>query len=143
MPKDNCVVCREVSGDIDLPGGHLQSGEFALAFHIPPLDGGEVYLGHLLIAPKRHAADFGDLDESEASQIGVFIARCTRALKGAGAERVYVATIGHAIDHLHVHLLPRWSETPADVPWHSVDDWSGARRGDVSQVTAFVAHLNI
>jgi diadenosine tetraphosphate (Ap4A) HIT family hydrolase len=55
---------------------------------------------------------------------------------------VYVTTIGHSSNHLHVHLLPRWPGTPADIPWHSVDDWAGARRGDFDQATAFVAHLS-
>ena len=141
MAIDDCVVCREVRGDIEVPGGPLQSGDVALAFHIPPIGGADVYLGHLLVVPKRHAADFGDLDEREASQIGVFMSQCMRALRSAGAERVYVATIGHGSDHLHVHLLPRWPDTPADVPWHSVDDWDGARRGDFDEASALVAQL--
>ena len=35
MAIDDCVVCREVRGDIEVPGGPLQSGDVALAFHIP------------------------------------------------------------------------------------------------------------
>jgi diadenosine tetraphosphate (Ap4A) HIT family hydrolase len=136
-----CVVCQEVSGDIAVPGGPLQSGESALACHIPPLDGGDVYFGHLLVVPKRHVSDFAGLDEREASEMGVFMSRCTRALKYAGADRVYVATIGHAIDHLHIHLLPRWPDTPPEIPWHSVDDWSGARRVDFSHAAAFVTQM--
>lgn len=119
----------------------MHSGEFALAVHIPPLEGGDVYLGHLLVVPRRHVADFGGLDVSEASEIGVFMSRCTRALRRAGAENVYVATIGHSFDHLHVHLLPRWPGTPKEIPWHSVDDWSGARRVEFPEAATFVAQL--
>ena len=54
---------------------------------------------------------------------------------------VYVATIGHSVEHLHVHLLPRWPETPPEVPWHSVDDWSGARRVTFNEAATFVAQL--
>jgi diadenosine tetraphosphate (Ap4A) HIT family hydrolase len=137
----SCLVCREISGDIDVPGGPLQSGEFALAFHIPPLDGGDVYLGHVLVVPRRHVADFAGLDESEASEIGILMSRCSSALKHAGAENVYVATIGHSFDHLHVHLLPRWPGTPKEIPWHSVDDWPGARRVEFADAAAFVTQL--
>jgi histidine triad (HIT) family protein len=137
----DCLVCREVSGDVDVPGGPLQSGDLALAFHIPPLDGADVYLGHLLVVPRRHVADFAGLDEGEASEIGVLMSWCTRALKSAGAENVYVATVGHSFDHLHVHLLPRWPGTPKEVPWHSVDDWPGARRVASPEAATFVAQL--
>jgi histidine triad (HIT) family protein len=137
----DCVVCQEIAGEIDVPGGFLQSSDLALACHIPPLDGGDVYVGHVLVVPRRHVPDFAGLDEYEASEMGLFISRCSRELKGAGAERVYVATIGHAMDHLHVHLLPRWPDTPAEIPWHSVDDWPGARRVDFSQAASFVTQL--
>jgi histidine triad (HIT) family protein len=137
----SCLVCQEVSGAVAVPGGPLQSGEFTLAFHVPPLDGGDAYLGHLLVVPRRHVPDFADLDGGEASELGVFMSRSTRALKRAGAERVYVATIGHSFDHLHVHLLPRWPGTPAEVPWHSVDEWSGARRVDFPEAALFVAQM--
>lgn len=136
-----CVVCREINGEIDVPGGPIQSSALALAVHIPPLDRGDVYVGHLLVVPRRHVADFAGLNEREASEIGVFIGRCSRALRSVGAERVYVATIGHSTDHLHVHLLPRWPDTPPDIPWHSVDDWAGARRVDFSHAASFVAEL--
>jgi diadenosine tetraphosphate (Ap4A) HIT family hydrolase len=94
-----------------------------------------------LVVPRRHASDFAGLDENEAAEMGVFMSRCMRALKHAGAEFVYVTTIGHSFDHLHVHLLPTWPETPKEIPWHSVDEWSGARRADFSQAAAFVAEL--
>src|ERR1700683_1158454 len=136
-----CLVCREISGEVDVPGGPIQSTESALAVHIPPLDGGDVFLGHLLVVPRRHVAGFAGLTEQEAADIGVLMSHCSRALENLGAERVYVATIGHGADHLHVHLLPRWPNTPEEVPWHSVDDWAGARRAEFSRAASFVAEL--
>ena len=44
----DCLVCRELSGDVPVPGGMLVDEEHALAFHVPPLPGrGDPYLGHL------------------------------------------------------------------------------------------------
>ncbi|MDE3008487.1 MAG: HIT family protein [Acidobacteriota bacterium] len=137
----SCVVCDEVSGVVAVPGGYVSSGTFSVAFHVPSLDGSDVYSGHILVVPKRHVADFAALTQEEASEIGVAIATCSNALKGIGAERVYVATVGHSIDHLHVHLLPRWPGTPREVPWHAVDDWVGARRVNTSQASDVVVRL--
>jgi diadenosine tetraphosphate (Ap4A) HIT family hydrolase len=81
-------------------------------------------------------ADFAGLNE-----IGVVISGWSNAWKKSGAERVYLATIGHSFDHRHVHLLPRWLETPPEVPWHSVDDLSGARRVRDVEATKFVVQL--
>ena len=94
---------------------------------MPPLSGSS-YLGHLLVTPRRHCADFAGLERAEAEAVGAVIATCSAALKALGAERVYLATIGHGVDHLHVHLLPRWPGTPDEVPWHRVDEWEGATR---------------
>jgi histidine triad (HIT) family protein len=139
----DCLVCREIAGGIEVPGGALRSTALSLVSHIPPINGGDVYLGHLLVVPRRHVADFAGLDDAEAAEIGVSIHRGARALKRAGAVNVYVATIGHSLDHLHVHLLPRWPETPQEVPWHSVDDWPGARRVTFDEAAAFATQLVI
>jgi histidine triad (HIT) family protein len=137
----NCLVCREITGVIAVPGGALHTCTNSLVVHVPPIDGDDVYLGHLLAVPRRHVADFAGLDVAEAADIGVSIHIGSQALKGAGATNVYVATIGHSAEHLHVHLLPRWPETPAEIPWHSVDDWPGARRATFDEAAAFVTTL--
>ena len=111
-----------------------------IAFHLPPRGGG-VYLGHLLVTPRRHCPDFAALARTEAGAVGAAIADCSRALKKLGAERVYVATVGHGIDHLHVHVLARWPGTPEEVPWHGVDEWEGAARGGPAEIEQIVASL--
>jgi histidine triad (HIT) family protein len=137
----NCLVCDEVAGRIAVPGGSLQSSEHSLLIHTPPIDVVDVYLGHLLVVPRRHVGDFAGLDDAEAADVGVSIAAGSRVLKDSGATTVYVATIGHSVEHLHVHLLPRWPETPSNIAWHSVDEWPGARRATFDEAAAFVALL--
>jgi histidine triad (HIT) family protein len=135
-------VCDEVSGSHPLPGGHLQKDERVAAFHAPILaPATDVFAGYLFIAPVRHVETFSGLDQAEASALGVAIAQWCRALELAGAEHVYVLRLGHVVPHLHIHLVPRWPETPADVPWTQVDEWDGARRGDFAFATRFVQEL--
>jgi histidine triad (HIT) family protein len=136
-----CLVCQEQRGEVEVPGGLLEASEYVVVFHVPPLEDDKTYPGHLLVTPRRHVADFAGLESSEAAEMGLQIQRFSAAVKHLGAPRVYVATIGHRVDHLHVHLLPRWPETPDTVPWHAVDDWPGARRIDAAAARALVGQI--
>jgi len=137
----DCLVCREGTGETPVPGGPLQADELVVAFHVPPLTRDEVYLGYLMVTPRRHVAGFAGLEPDEAAAVGVAISRWSAALSRAGAERVYVTTIGHGIDHLHVHLVPRWPGTPPEVAWHSVDEWPDARRVSFAGAATWVDQL--
>lgn len=138
----SCVVCDEIAGTISVPGGFLHDQAFSVGFHAPPTPGNAFpYLGHLMVTPRRHVAGWSGLDDAEAAAISVVIRDLTGLLESAGAERVYVAVIGSHVDHLHVHLLPRWPGTPKEVPWHAVDEWEGARHGDADAVAQAVARL--
>jgi histidine triad (HIT) family protein len=125
-----CLECTEVQGSVDIPGGYLYADDFVVGFHRPPLQQLTVFAGHLLVVPRRHARGLADLSRAEAASMGIAMHALSQALDAAGASTVYAATIGRAANHLHVHLLPRWPETPADVVWHAVDEWPGARRLD-------------
>ena len=139
---DDCLVCKEHRLEVTLPGGHLVSTDEVVAFHLPPWPPApDVYLGYLMVTPRRHAAGFADLDDDEAAAMGRFIARLSRALQSIGAERVHSFTVGHAVAPLHVHLLPRWPGTPEHVPWHQVSEWEHAPRGDFDAATAVSAQL--
>ena len=129
----SCLVCSEVSGEVPVPGGHLHADEYLVVFHSPVIEPAtDVYLGYLFVSPRRHAPGFADLADDEAAAVGIALARWSRALEAMGAEHVYVVRAGHVWPHLHVHLVPRWPGTPADISWVHVDDWSGARRVDIA-----------
>ena len=104
----------------------------------------EVYLGHLVVEPRRHVAELAELTDSEASAIGVTSAHLSRGLMSVlPAEHVYAAIIGDEVPHLHLHLLPRYSGTPREYWWDRVDEWPGAPRGDEQAVGELVERLRI
>jgi histidine triad (HIT) family protein len=138
---NECLVCREGSGETPVPGGPLQADGLVVAFHVPPLRSDDVYLGYLMVTTRRHLPAFAGLNRDKAAAVGVAISTWSAALTRAGAERVYVITIGHGIDHLHVHLVPRWPGTPSEIAWHSVDEWPGARRVSFADAAAWVHDL--
>ncbi len=72
--------------------------------------------GHLMVLPQRAVAELEDLDEDEAAELWSGVRRAVRAVKAAyRPEGVNVGiNLGLAAgagvpDHLHVHVLPRWS----------------------------------
>jgi diadenosine tetraphosphate (Ap4A) HIT family hydrolase len=139
---DDCLVCREHRGEVELPGGPLYEDELVHGMHVPPLeDNPRPYLGHLMVTPKRHAAGLGDLMDEEAQAVGLLITRLSRALRREGAEHIYSAVIGHGVPHLHIHLLPRYAGTPQEYWWTRVDEWPDAPHGGPDEIAALVARL--
>jgi histidine triad (HIT) family protein len=138
----SCDVCREIAGEVELPGGFLWASELVVAFHVPPLLEPTPMLGHLLIAPRRHADTWADLSDEEASQIGIATAALGRALRTVtNAERLYSAVIGHHSPHFHLHLFPRYPDTPNDFSFLRVDEWEGSPKGDAEQIARLVDRL--
>jgi ATP adenylyltransferase len=72
--------------------------------------------GHLMIVPFRHVASPGDLNTAERAEIWELLDKALAAIETAlGAQGHNVgfnlgAAAGAGIaDHLHLHVVPRWS----------------------------------
>jgi ATP adenylyltransferase len=71
--------------------------------------------GHLMVCPKRHVADYADLDRLELVELGEFTQKAMRALRVAqephgfniGMNQGSAAGAGITA-HLHQHVVPRW-----------------------------------
>jgi diadenosine tetraphosphate (Ap4A) HIT family hydrolase len=135
-------VCREVAGEIELPGGLLWKDELALAFHIPPTDDNRrPYLGHCMVVTRRHIDHLGDLTNAEAESIARASRVVARALRAEGIERVHMAVIGLGVEHFHQHLYPRYPGVPSGTSWMAVDGLPDAPRGGADEIAAFVERL--
>ena len=80
--------------------------------------------GHLLIVPRRHAADLAELEDGEYdATMRLVRATVARVQRGTGAQGVNLgmnlgAAAGAGIaEHLHAHVVPRW---PGDTNFMAV-----------------------
>ncbi len=138
---ENCPVCTKHRAPLT---PIITSGEHAVLVHYPcGPDSPTVYKGHLFVESRRHVTSFADLSEEEAAEMGRLMAHGGRLLKEhLGAEQVYVFTIGHIVPHLHVHLVPRYPNTPKDY-WGGwkLGEWPEAPRLGPTEVDELSLHF--
>ena len=109
-PNHPCLICS-IAADAQRPvGGTVYRGEGLLV--TAPLDPSPIP-GWLVLASERHARALYDLEGSELAALGPLTARVMRAQRSAlGAEHVYAFAIGDLLHHFHLHLVPRFADTP-------------------------------
>jgi diadenosine tetraphosphate (Ap4A) HIT family hydrolase len=105
-----CLACDLVRGARTVPGGLLlREGGFALHVLADP----SPLLGWLVLTSERHARAWYDLTPAESAALGPLAARVMAAQRAAlGAEHVYAFAIGDVLRHFHLHLVPRYADTP-------------------------------
>jgi histidine triad (HIT) family protein len=140
-----CFICAKHC-DASLAPLVLAADELVVVSHLPLVTPSgaqeQVYLGYLFVELRRHAGEFGDLSADEAAAVGRHAAHASRALQASECvEHVYAAVVGHAVEHFHLHLIPRYPATPREYWWTRVDEWPGAPRGDAHAVAALVERL--
>lgn len=108
--EQSCLGCRIVRGERATAGGVLlRQGGFALHVLADP----SPLRGWLVLTSERHARAWYDLEDGEAAALGPLAARVMRAQRAAlGAEHVYAFAIGDVLRHFHLHLVPRYPDTP-------------------------------
>lgn len=97
--------------------------------------------GHVLVATKKHLPDLHDLAADDASNMMRLAAEVSRKIvKRYGAVKTYVVAVGDKDRHFHVHLLPKFEDSPALGPHiFGPDGW--ARGAEVSLQPADMANL--
>jgi ATP adenylyltransferase len=109
--QEGCVFCTALEAE-DEEGLVVHRGDeaFLLLNKFPYAS------GHLVVAPKRHTGDFGELTSVEALEIHELASRAIRLLRttigpqgfnlGWNIGRIAGAGV---VDHVHMHVVPRWS----------------------------------
>lgn len=112
----DCLFCRIVAGE--LPSQRIYEDDLTFAF----MDINPWTDGHCLVVSKEHAATIFELSEQSAVGIIRTAYRLAPAVKEAvGAEGLnLLQSNGRAawqtVDHVHMHLIPRWSGDPLSPP---------------------------
>lgn len=106
---DGCVFCRAADGDDPLVV-HRGTGAFVILNLFPYNN------GHVMVVPRRHIATLAQATADELTELMALVRDCERVLTAAYAPHgINVGlNLGRAAgagvaDHLHVHLVPRWT----------------------------------
>lgn len=114
----NCPFCEIVASE-DPDAREVFRNEHVVAFF--PTE--PATLGHTLVVPRRHVVDIWGLDVDTAAQLAVVTVRLANVMQGAlrpeGLNVIQsngeVAT--QSVAHLHVHVVPRWSDDELGQIW--------------------------
>jgi ATP adenylyltransferase len=109
--QESCVFCRARDGDDEESlVVHRGNRAFVVLNKYPYAS------GHLMVAPKRHEGEFGDLEAEEALEVHQLAAAGVAALAetmrpqgfNLGWNLGRIAGAG-VVDHVHLHVVPRWA----------------------------------
>jgi diadenosine tetraphosphate (Ap4A) HIT family hydrolase len=105
-----CLACDIVAGRVLPPGGVVARWP---GFHLHAVVAPTPVRGWLVLTPERHVRGLYDLTDDEAARYAVLAARVQRAQREAlGAAHVYAAVFAESLPHAHMHLIPRYDDTP-------------------------------
>lgn len=104
----DCLFCKIVNGE--MPSEKIYEDEVVLAL----LDIHPLSTGHTVLVPKIHAKNILDLPENQIGPLFLGVRKVTVALNLALKPHGFTIGINHGkvsgqtIDHLHVHVIPRF-----------------------------------
>jgi len=118
---DNCIFCKIIAGDI--PSATIyENGEFKVI-----LDRFPASEGHVLVMPKEHCANLFEIDEEKAGRLFSLAVKVAKIMKNTiGFENMNLVqnngpVAGQTVNHLHVHLIPRYEGDEVKVTWPQMD----------------------
>ena len=83
--------------------------------------------GWMIIAPVRHVEQWDDLSPREQKELGELIGIVSGALRAAtDAEKIYVNVFAEVVAHLHVHVIARTRDVPAEMRGPRIFQTAGA-----------------
>ena len=112
MQHHGCEECAIVSGKL-VPRGEAPVVRDVFVIHPRPDDG--AVPGWIIVAPQRHVEQIDQLSPRELTALGPLLGEVAAALRAeTGAEKVYVSIFAEILAHLHVHVIARTGDIPAD-----------------------------
>jgi diadenosine tetraphosphate (Ap4A) HIT family hydrolase len=139
-----CGICRQNAGEVPIEGGIVYENNLWLVRHMAsptPL------VGWTMFHTQRHVQGPAHFNDQEAQSLGPALRTVCEAVERlTGALRVYIMNFGESTPHMHAHLVPRYQEMPAGVPWSVADLYRAvgqkqAKAADQAKVQEFTAKL--
>ncbi|MEI6479827.1 MAG: HIT family protein [bacterium] len=106
----DCIFCKIANKEI--PSEIVYEDAYTTAM----LDINPISPGHTMILPKVHAENIIDIGDGEIEPLFNAVKRVTSLLNEALHPDGFTIGINHgkwagqAIDHIHVHVIPRWKD---------------------------------
>ncbi|MBI4306471.1 MAG: HIT domain-containing protein [Chloroflexi bacterium] len=139
-----CGICRQNAGEVSIEGGIVYENSLWLVRHMAaptPL------VGWTMFHTQRHVQGPAHFTDQEAQALGPALRTVCEAVERlSGALRVYIMNFGESTPHMHAHLVPRYQDMPAGVPWSVADLYRAvgqkkAQPADQAKVLEFTARL--
>lgn len=115
----DCIFCRIIAGAV--PSAKVYEDENCYAF----LDSGPLSWGHTLIVPKKHVECITGMSPDEVAALMSVIPKLAEAvIRATDAQGLNVlqnngSVAGQAVEHLHVHLIPRHAGDGLGYRWNA------------------------
>lgn len=102
--KYECMGCSIAKGEIEIPGGIIYEGKYAILGADPEIP----IPGFLIVNIKRHINSFSELTKEERNEVGNVIAYAERALKELGTIKEVTLVQEERSKHLHIWIFPTY-----------------------------------
>ena len=113
----DCIFCRIIKGEI--PCAKIYEDERTFSF----LDIGPINPGHALVLPRGHYTTIFEIPEEELKACAATAKKIAGAVfRAAGAQGLNFLqnnfkAAGQHVDHIHFHLIPRYTEDGFMANW--------------------------
>lgn len=108
---NKCHACDEVSESQRNPSLVIYEDAYWILSH---KTGDDVPAGNLIIKTKRHCEHLAELTAEEAASLGDIIQKtCLVLSRVMEVVKVYVASYGEKVKHVHFFVIPRTPKMPA------------------------------
>jgi len=134
MRDPDCLFCKIIAGEI--PAQIIDQNERTVTF----MDINPATRGHALVVPRSHATNLLEVDPDDLAATVLAAQRLAkRVTERLGADGVNLlnscgSAAWQTVFHLHIHVIPRYSDDPLRLPWIPA-------AGDSDEIAAAAAEL--
>jgi len=104
-----CPICALGRGGEDTASQVIYEDDFWVVRHSKETN----ILGYVVLASRRHFLDLSEATDAETGSYGKVLGTTMRAVRRVtSCQRVYTFSLGEAVPHFHVHIIPRTASLP-------------------------------